>query len=352
VRRRFHAQSRGPGTTLARFDDALRPVVELRLLHTHPEVGTSLPPPIRPQHLRNINGDLKTAIGNLDSETLSIQSRKEERALNAIYIGLARIEKDGLPNSAALRPRDLHYAGYHREIQFGRLAKATGLYGNFGKSPDMRQNDVNSCISDADNLAHKFHAMRRGPDKSILPASIVAPGRDNRAPGRSLSEVMRELRDERQKPAERLAELEMADRTRAREEHRDAIKELAQTYARMTGDEKAGAAVHKYMQGRGAGLDRDAIDGLRQGLEIAASAPSQYRDLPKTIQDRCVDMCLALFEEQGDSRLLDIVDAAERSGEIDKRETMYDRFPGLTVDEGEEPDLGLDPDLERGPRRR
>jgi hypothetical protein len=73
---------------------------------------------------------------------LSIQSRKEERALNAIYIGLARIEKDGMPNSAALRPRDLHYAGYYREIQFGRLAKATGLYGNFGKSPDVEHHAV------------------------------------------------------------------------------------------------------------------------------------------------------------------------------------------------------------------
>jgi hypothetical protein len=209
----------------------------------------------------------------------------------------------------------------------------------------LRRVDVNKCIFETDDLAHKFHAMRGGDEKSILPMSIVAPNRPYRVPGRTLSEVLRELRDEQQTPAERLIELE----TRAREERRDAIKGLAQTYVRMTGDEKAGAAVDKYMQGRGAGLDRDAIDGLRQGLEIAASAPAQYRDLLKTVQDRCVDMCLALFEEQRDSRLLDIVDAAERSGEIDKRETMD---PGLILDEGEAPEPGLDPDTERGPRRR
>ena len=32
-----------PGTTLARFDDALRPVIELRNAHTHPETGAAVP---------------------------------------------------------------------------------------------------------------------------------------------------------------------------------------------------------------------------------------------------------------------------------------------------------------------
>jgi adenine-specific DNA glycosylase len=35
---------------------------------------------------------------------------------------------------AALRTRDLHYAGYYHEIQFGRLAKAIRLFDNFGKT--------------------------------------------------------------------------------------------------------------------------------------------------------------------------------------------------------------------------
>jgi hypothetical protein len=35
-----------PGTTLARFDDALRPVIELRTEHTHPE-SFFVPPRLR-----------------------------------------------------------------------------------------------------------------------------------------------------------------------------------------------------------------------------------------------------------------------------------------------------------------
>ena len=65
--------------------------------------------------------------------------------------------------------------GYYREIQFGRLAKATGLYDNFGKSQGARQVDLNSSIFEADNMAHKFRAARGGPDRSALPMSVVAP---------------------------------------------------------------------------------------------------------------------------------------------------------------------------------
>jgi hypothetical protein len=54
-----------------------------------------------------------------------------------------------LANPAALRPRDLHYVGYYHEIQFGRLAKATGHYDNWGKSEDARHVDINSSIFDA-----------------------------------------------------------------------------------------------------------------------------------------------------------------------------------------------------------
>jgi hypothetical protein len=340
-----------PGTTLARLDDALRPMVKTRTAHTHPELGMAPPAPFTPRELDGMMKKLKSAIENLDPHTMSIQPTDQRQVLNGMYYGLTQIEKDGLPNAAALRPRDLHYAGYYREIQFARLAKETELFVSWNVR-DVRRVDVNRSIFDADDMAHKFHAMRGGPDKNILPVSVVAPQHRDRVPGRVLSDLLRELRRGFQEPVEQIAEIEMIAKTRAREERREAVRAVAETYVRMTGDKKAGAAVHKYMQGRGAGLDRDAIDGLRQGLEIAASAPAQYRDLLKTVQDRCEDMCLALFEEQGDSRLLDIVDAAERSGAIDKRETMYDRFPGLTLDEGEDPDLGLDPDLKRGPRRR
>jgi hypothetical protein len=58
-----------------------------------------------------------------------------------------RIERDGLSNPATPRPRDLHYAAYYHEIQFGRLAKATGLYDNWDKSfrhHDARDVDINN----------------------------------------------------------------------------------------------------------------------------------------------------------------------------------------------------------------
>jgi hypothetical protein len=66
-------------------------------------------------------------------------------------------------------------------------------------------------------MAHKFHAIRSGADKSVLPVSVVAPEHRNRVPGRPLSELMCELRHDFQTPAERLAELGIAATARARE---------------------------------------------------------------------------------------------------------------------------------------
>jgi hypothetical protein len=135
----------GPGTTLARFDDALRPLFKTRTAHPYPEIGIAPPAPFTPRSLRVMIEELKTSFANLDSEALNIQPRHELQALNDIARGLARIEKDGLPDPTALRPRDLQYASYYREIQFGRLAKATGLYDNWGKRyQDPRHIDVNS----------------------------------------------------------------------------------------------------------------------------------------------------------------------------------------------------------------
>src|SRR6202035_3157393 len=100
------------------------------------------------------------------------------------------------------------------EILFGRLAKATDLYDNFGKASDLREVDVNRSIFDADHFAHQFHALRKGHDKSRLPVSVVAPNHSDRVEGRLLSELMRELRRERQTPTEQLKELEKGRETR------------------------------------------------------------------------------------------------------------------------------------------
>jgi hypothetical protein len=305
---RFTRDRGEAGTTLAKFDDALGPLFEMRNPHTHPTVGCPVPP-LRPQWLRDMIWDLKTAIGNLDSETLGLEARDELEALSAINIGLARIERDELPNPTALRPRDLHYAGYYHEIQFGRLAKATGLYDNFGKSRDPRHNDLNSSISVADKLAHGFHDMRSGSDKSVLPVSIVSPPHRNRVPGRLLSEVMLELRDEYARPRE-LAALSAAREAGA---DRDAARELARQYARMAGDSHAAASVHKYLQRQP--LDREMIGAMRKALQAAADPAGDYLAAPEAVRNQCLDLCFAL-EREGDGRLLDILDAAEARSQV------------------------------------
>ena len=289
-----------PGTTLGRFDDALRPVFEVRTPHTHPEIRLTLPP-LTPRRLSVMIEQLKTAIGNLDADTLRIQPRSEMQALNGIAVGLARIEKDGLPDPTALRPRDLHYAGYYREIQFGRLAKATGLYDNWGKSQDARHVDINRSIFDADNMAHKFHVMRGGPDKSILPESVVAPERSDRVAGRSLSELMRELRDEYQTPAERLAELEIPETRRARGEYRTAVEELADGYARITSDPKAALLVREYLRQREPRLKREEINAMREALFVAAAPEGNYRAVPDVVQRLCIDAWLGKYDNDPDA---------------------------------------------------
>jgi hypothetical protein len=311
-----------PGTTLARLDDALRPVFEMRMAHTHPETGAA-PPPITPSRLGGIIEQLKTSLGNLDSETLNTQPPAEMQALNGIFVGLTRIDKDGLPDPAALRPRDLHYAGYYHEIQFGRLAKATGLYDNWGKSPDARHVDINTSIFDADDMAHKFHAMRAGSDKSALPVSVVAPEHRNRVPGRALSELMSELRHEYQTPAERLAELETAAAVRAREQYRDSVQGLAQAYADITGDPKAAASIRDYVHQHEPRLDPEAMNAMRQALHVAAVSAEEYLALPEAVHDRCLEMCFAL-DEQGDSRLIAILNAAHRPASVEDWERELD----------------------------
>jgi hypothetical protein len=302
-----------PGTTLARFDNALRPVMEMRVAHTHPE-HVIAPPPITPGRLGKMIEDLREAIGNLDSETLRFEARDQFAALNRIYRGLTRIGRDGLADPDALRPRDLHYAGYYREIQFGRLAKATGLYDNW-RSPDPRRIDVNNSIFDADDFAHKFHDMRGGADKSALPVSVVSPVHRNRVPGRQLSESVRELRHEYQTRAERLSELALEASAKARETYRDAVNGLARQYAVMVEDPQAAGRIHDYLRRRDPPLDAAMIDAMLQALQAAGKGPQGgYLAAPEPVRHECVDLCFEL-ERQGDGRLLKILDAADPPGQ-------------------------------------
>jgi hypothetical protein len=293
-------------------------VIETRIAHTHPERG-ALPPPVAPRRLSVMINQLKTSIENLDSDTLRIQPPKEHQALKDIYVGLVQITNDRLPNAAALRSRDLHYAGYYREIQFGRLAKESGLFDNFGKSPDPRRLDINRSIFDADNLAHKFHTLRTGPDD--LPMSVVAPNHRDRVPGRLLSELLRELRYEYQKPGERLAELNNADEARRREQYRNAVHGLADTYASITSDPKAAGLIWDYVQRHRPRLDQETIDAMRDALRVAATFDGNYQAVPDVIRNQCMDMCLAL-DIQGDSRLFGIIDQADKLARDEPEQTQ------------------------------
>ena len=192
-------------------------------------------------------------------------------------------------------------------------------------------------------MAHKFHEMRGGADKSVLPASVVAPNHRNRVPGRSLSGLIRELRDELQTPAERQEEARSVEAARARELDREAVRGFAQEYARLTGDPTAAALVHKYVQQQLPRLDRNAILEMREALHVVGDPGGDYLAVPEAARWHCLEMCLAL-DKGGDSRLLLILDAAEKrrmSGE----ERIYEQYPVLTR-EVEDPDLERDIDLD------
>jgi hypothetical protein len=213
--------------------------------------------------------------------------------------------------------------------------------------------DVNSSIFDADDMAHKFHVMRGGADKSILPVSVVSPEHDKRVPDRMLSQVMRELRHEFQNPEERLEELARSSGARAREEYREAVRGLAQQYARTTGDPRAATAIHAYVQRQQPPLDREIIEAMRKALQVAADPGGNYHAVPEAVQYRCLELYFAL-ERQGDGRLIGILDAADARGTPSVGDTMYDRYPGLTRDEDDgrdDPELEIDFGEERGPGR-
>jgi hypothetical protein len=73
---------------------------------------------------------------------------------------------------------------------------------------------------------------------------MVAAEHDKRVPGRLLSEIIRELRNEYQTPTERLAEFEASREAKEREQYQDAVRGLAQQYAEMMSDKDAATLIY------------------------------------------------------------------------------------------------------------
>jgi hypothetical protein len=88
----------------------------------------------------------------------------------------------------------------------------------------------------------------------------------------------------------------------------------------MTGDRKAAAAVHDYVQRKEPRLERETIDAMREALNLAGT-PDRYSELPEAIRNRCIDLCLVLAQH-GDNRLLDILDAAEQRSAVRDRDMI------------------------------
>ncbi|MGH7212978.1 MAG: hypothetical protein ACREF1_16135 [Acetobacteraceae bacterium] len=89
------------------------------------------------------------------------------------------------------------------------------------------------------------------------------------------------------------------------------------------------------MQRQSPPLERAAIDEMREALHVAVDGRGGYLALPEAVRHRCLAMCLAL-DERGDSRLVGILDAADRVARIEVRDL----------------DVDVDLDDESGPGRR
>jgi hypothetical protein len=329
-------------------------------MHTHPEIYVA-PPAVTPRRLRDLVRDLGEAIQNLDSETLRVLAPRDREILNKIAGGLRRLDQDGLPDAGALRPRDLHYAGYYHEIQFARLAKQSGVFDvQRGLPADAVKNDVRQSISTGDDMAHVFHTLRIGVGiNERLPASVVAPDRPGAVPGRAISQLIREVLRNYQTPAELVREAQVAENAKAREQYRNAVDWLAQDYARIAGDAKAAEPVRAYAARQVPPLGLETIHAMREGLRVAADPTGDYRGLPEEVQKACLMLCYGL-EGEGDWRLIHILDAADARGRASAAETRIDEgFPALSIDENEDREHVETPDLEperdfgeeRGPGR-
>jgi hypothetical protein len=305
----FRRNRREPdGTVLDRFDKALIKVFRLRGELSHPE-RVAQPAVIVPGKLRDLLSELKITAGNLDRESLLSLRPEEQDALKSLFSAIEQIEEDGLAKAGELRPRDLHYAGYYREILFARLGKATGLFDNFGKSTDPRLNEINRAIFKADDFAHRFLNLRSGPRKAILPQSVVAPGLRAGRGNRALSEMIREQREIYQTPAERLQEMEQAATDRARQQYDQAAESLVALYQKMTRTRAAGDLIRKALAQHPQFGSKD-LHALTSSLKTAMDAESNYLAQPQEVLDLSIRLGCAL-DDLGDSRLLGVIEAAE-----------------------------------------
>jgi hypothetical protein len=66
------------------------------------------------------------------------------------------------------------------------------------------------------------------------------------------------------------------------------------------------------------GLNLDAIETMRDALQVAATCGGSYVALPDAVRNRCLDLCFAL-DEQGDRRLIGILEAAEKESRLFSR---------------------------------
>jgi hypothetical protein len=88
---------------------------------------------------------------------------------------------------------------------------------------------------------------------------------------------------------------------------------------------------------------------MREALHVAGDPGGDYLAVPEATWRHCVKMCLAL-DERGDSRLLVILDAAEKR-RTGSEEKIYEQYPMLTRDvENHELDSDIDLGNEAGPK--
>jgi len=137
-----------------------------------------------------------------------------------------------------------------------------------------------------------------------------------------------------QTPTERATETQMAQKAQDREQYRGAVEGLAQDYARITGDPEAEALIRAYVERRVSPLDLEKIEGMREGLRVAADPAGNYRALPEPVQKACLELCFGL-EEVDDRRLIGILDAADARSKVTAT-TIGDRAPGLVFEDGQE----------------
>jgi len=302
-----------PGTTLARLDDALRPVIQMRDAHTHPETGIPAAP-ITPRVLRTVISHLRTAIGNLDEYTLKIQPPDQGQALNRIMVGIIRMERDGLPDPARLRPRDLHYAEHYRSIQFGRLVKATGLFDNSDKSfrrDDPRYVDINNRIFIVETWRTNSTICAEVPTRASCQQALWRPRRRPAFRAGRFQKRCASCGVNIRHPKRYWTSLTPPKRTRpvnSAGKRYAALRKITRILPATPGRRRVSMTM---CSGSRRCWNTDAITEMREALHVAIDPKGDYPALPETVRNHCLYLCFAL-EKQGDTRLLEILNAADQ----------------------------------------